>query len=187
MKKNYDNLYLIRVRGVEGESLVKFGYASNMEQRLKAYYYHNPLMEVIGTYYDAAGQDFERYIHSQVEATVMNEWYSEDELPLLLEYIESGSSILTTNALKARSLRAVRELGDEIRESRIAEEVKSYFSVGSKVPSAVCKKVLSEVYGRHKRRAKAKATDLGKYFDTRTSTTTTAGVTYRYIEVLREY
>lgn len=74
---NYDNLYIIRIYGKD-KTLIKFGYSSNIKQRLNNYYYHNPLMELLGTYYRANAQDLELIFHKNTKSEVMNEWYIDD-------------------------------------------------------------------------------------------------------------
>lgn len=82
------NLYIIRVFNKEG-SLVKLGYSSNIKVRLTSYYYANPLVELIGTYYREDAREFESLLHRAIKAEVLNEWYTEDKLPLLLDLVQS--------------------------------------------------------------------------------------------------
>lgn len=84
------NLYVVKVVNNKGESLVKLGYSSNMDKRLTQYRYHNPLIEVIGTYYKEDAYDFEQAFHRVVPATVLNEWYAEYQLPVIMEAILTG-------------------------------------------------------------------------------------------------
>lgn len=84
------NLYVVKVVNNKGESLVKLGYSSNMDKRLTQYRYHNPLIEVIGTYYKEDAYEFEQAFHRAVPATVMNEWYAEHQLPVIMEAILTG-------------------------------------------------------------------------------------------------
>lgn len=84
------NLYVVKVVNNKGESLVKLGYSSNMDKRLTQYRYHNPLIEVIGTYYKEDAYEFEQAFHRAVPATVMNEWYAEQQLPVIMEAILTG-------------------------------------------------------------------------------------------------
>ena len=39
-----DNLYIVKVYNGDGDSIIKLGYSNNMENRLRQYYYHNPLI-----------------------------------------------------------------------------------------------------------------------------------------------
>jgi hypothetical protein len=68
-------------------NLIKLGYSSNVTQRLQQYYSHNPAMELIGTYYKENAEEFESKLHKVVKSEIMNEWYSDDMLPLILSYI----------------------------------------------------------------------------------------------------
>jgi hypothetical protein len=83
------NLYLIRVYGVN-TSFVKLGYSSSIKSRLNQYYSHNPLFELIGTYYRKDAKSFESKLHKNVESIVMREWYQEKHLITILYLIENG-------------------------------------------------------------------------------------------------
>lgn len=84
------NLYVVKVVNTRGESLVKLGYSSNMEKRLTQYRYHNPLIELIGTFYKEDAYEFEQAFHRAVPATILNEWYAEHQLPVIMEAILTG-------------------------------------------------------------------------------------------------
>jgi hypothetical protein len=81
------NLYIIRVYGKEG-SLIKLGYSSNIIQRLYSYYNHNPLIQVIGTYYREDAEQFESKLHKVIKAKMLHEWYDESELTNIEGYIK---------------------------------------------------------------------------------------------------
>jgi hypothetical protein len=78
--KTDHNIYIIRVRSAD-KSLIKLGYSSNILGRLKSYYYHNPLIELIGTF--KADAVFEKQFHNDNKATVLNEWYDEAILDVI--------------------------------------------------------------------------------------------------------
>lgn len=87
MEKEKDNLYLIRIHSKSGNSLIKLGYSGDLTKRLKTYYYHNPMLEVIKTFYSPIGKQIEKEIHSKIKASYLNEWYSEDKLDEILELL----------------------------------------------------------------------------------------------------
>ena len=82
------NLYLIKVYG-ERFNLIKFGYSSKIKERLSQYYNHNPLIEIVGTYYREDGIEFENKLHKIIQSEIGNEWYLESKLDLILKYIHT--------------------------------------------------------------------------------------------------
>ena len=85
-----DNLYILKTYGANGSVLYKFGYSSNMDKRMEAYKQLNPFIELVGTYYNEGGIEFERLVHSCIQADFGNEWYSVDKLETILDYIHNG-------------------------------------------------------------------------------------------------
>lgn len=85
-----DNLYILKTYGANGSVLYKFGYSSNMDKRMEAYKKSNPFIELVGTYYNEGGIEFERLVHSRIQADFGNEWYSVDKLETILDYIHNG-------------------------------------------------------------------------------------------------
>jgi len=85
-----DNLYLLRSFCEDGKTIIKFGFSKTIEKRILQYKAHNPNIEIIGTYYHEDGILFERKVHSLIKSELGREWYSEDKLPILLNYIENG-------------------------------------------------------------------------------------------------
>lgn len=83
-----DNLYIIRTFGRD-TSLLKFGYSSNIEGRLEQYIGHNPLIEVVGTYYREDAKEFENLFHSHNKAEERREYYSEDMLETIVHAIDN--------------------------------------------------------------------------------------------------
>lgn len=90
MEDQQPNLYLIRVTDKKGNVLVKLGYTSNIDERMRTYYYHNPLIEVIETFYKQDAKEFEKAFHKAVPSELLYEWYSEDKLPLIIDAITTG-------------------------------------------------------------------------------------------------
>lgn len=70
--------------------MYKFGYSSNMDKRMEDYKHLNPFIELVGTYYNEGGIEFERLVHSRIQADFGNEWYSVDKLETILDYIHNG-------------------------------------------------------------------------------------------------
>lgn len=68
-----DNLYILKTYGANGSVLYKFGYSSNMDKRMEAYKQLNPFIELVGTYYNEGGIEFERLVHSRIQADFGNE------------------------------------------------------------------------------------------------------------------
>lgn len=85
-----DNLYILKTYGANGSVLYKFGYSSNMDKRMEDYKHLNPFIELVGTYYNEGGIEFERLVHSHIQADFGNEWYSVDKLETILDYIHNG-------------------------------------------------------------------------------------------------
>lgn len=80
------NLYIVRVYGKES-SLIKMGYSSTITTRLYNYYTHNPMVELVGTYYREDAESFEREFHKTYQSAMLNEWYSEGLLPTILNHL----------------------------------------------------------------------------------------------------
>ena len=86
------NLYIIRTFGMQG-SLIKIGYSSNITKRLLQYYHHNPLVELVGTYYKEDAKEFEKHLHSVLKAYRLREWYTEDKLEAIIKYIKGEEEL----------------------------------------------------------------------------------------------
>jgi len=82
-----DNLYIVKVYNGDGDSIIKLGYSNNIENRLRQYYYHNPLIELIGTYYMENAIEVEKNIHNTLKSVCLNEWYNEDKLDYILSIV----------------------------------------------------------------------------------------------------
>lgn len=98
-----DNLYIIKSFGTNGKELIKLGYSSRIEERLRAYRSHNPFFEVIDTFYREDAKEFELYIHSLVISEVGNEWYNVDKLGLLLNLVA------TTNFEEIKNIKEIKK------------------------------------------------------------------------------
>ncbi len=81
-------IYLLRSYGKD-KTLVKLGYTSNIKARLNQYSCANPLYEIIQIYLVENALQFEQTFHSKYTASLRDEWYEEDILPIMIEEIES--------------------------------------------------------------------------------------------------
>ena len=102
---NTHNLYVLRVKGDNSETLIKLGYSNNIVARLSQYFNHNPLFELIGTYYREDAKLFERWFHSNNQSEVMNEWYNEQLLSFIITSMDSefiANEIISKEAPKVK-------------------------------------------------------------------------------------
>lgn len=108
------NLYIIRVYNKD-KSLIKLGYSSVINKRLLSYYNHNQLVELVGTYYREDAEDFENKLHRCIKSTARNEWYDEDKLNLILEYINNDvpEDLILDKYNKASSLEDLKKISME--------------------------------------------------------------------------
>ena len=83
------NLYIIRVYNKD-IILIKLGYSTKIKERLWSYYHHNPLFELVGTYYREDAQYFESKLHRTLKSSILNEWYDNSRLSYFLKLIETG-------------------------------------------------------------------------------------------------
>lgn len=113
MEKEKDNLYLIKMSNKSGDVMIKLGYSSNIDKRLKTYYYHNPLIEVIKTFYSEDAKIIEKEIHSKIQSCCLNEWYTEDKLDEIIKILNSYNVLeLDCFSLKYRGEDMVTYVGD---------------------------------------------------------------------------
>lgn len=91
MENKKDNLYIIKVYNKHGNSIFKIGYSSNLENRLRTYYYHNPLIALVGTYYKDNAKKLEKEIHSKIRAKYLDEWYDIEKLQEVLDLVKGES------------------------------------------------------------------------------------------------
>ena len=73
------NIYIIKTE-TKTQSLIKIGYSDNLDNRLLSYYHHNPLTQLIGSFYVKEGMLFEKEFHNSNISVIMNEWYEEEYL-----------------------------------------------------------------------------------------------------------
>lgn len=86
------NLYIIRAYG-KNTTLIKFGYSSNILGRLAQYYSANPLCELVATYYREDAESFELGVHKLIKSDIGREWYDENKLDTILDYINDVLTI----------------------------------------------------------------------------------------------
>ena len=84
------NLYIVKVYNNNSKPLIKLGYSSNIEKRLKQYSDHNPLIELIGTFYREDAKEFENNFHKEHKSIELHEWYSYDNLRYIINKIENN-------------------------------------------------------------------------------------------------
>jgi len=101
-----DNLYIIKSSNSKGESLIKFGYSSNIKQRIEQYLSHNPFTEILETFYREDAFEFEKTFHKNNISIYKNEWYPENYLIEIYRQLKEGvndklnkSTILLTNKI----------------------------------------------------------------------------------------
>ena len=84
-----DNIYI--VKATDGRNtFVKLGFSNSIKKRLVTYLQCNPFTEIVGTWLIEDGKTFEYMVHKNLESVAFNEWYGEDALPTLLNWIENG-------------------------------------------------------------------------------------------------
>ena len=87
-EKMNHNIYIIRSYG-RNESIIKVGYSANIEKRLSAYKEHNPYVEIVSTFYIDDGLTFEKTLHQKFKSVYKYEWYNEDQLNDIIDYINN--------------------------------------------------------------------------------------------------
>ena len=97
-----DNIYVIRVFDRQGKSYIKVGYSEKIKDRLYTYYIHNPFIEVVMTLYYPDAKNLEISLHKTFKSIILNEWYKEENLQDILEYIKNynfkeGDKIFNVN------------------------------------------------------------------------------------------
>lgn len=96
------NLYIIKSYNPKGESLIKFGYSSNIKQRIEQYLSHNPFTEIIDTFYRKDALEFEKEFHKNNTSIFKNEWYPENYLNQIYQQLKEGiinNLIISNNCL----------------------------------------------------------------------------------------
>jgi hypothetical protein len=88
-----DNLYIIKTSNSEGKILIKLGYSSNIKERINQYLLHNPLTEVLYTFYRQDAIFFEKWFHRNNISIYKNEWYNYDYLEKILFNIKNTEII----------------------------------------------------------------------------------------------
>jgi hypothetical protein len=73
------NIYIVKAE-TKTKALIKIGYSENIDKRLSSYYHHNPLTNLIGSFYVKEGLLFEKEFHNSNVSVIMNEWYEEEYL-----------------------------------------------------------------------------------------------------------
>jgi len=102
-----DNLYIIKASNEESQKLIKFGYSSKLKERLNQYFSHNPLTEVLFTFYREDALEFEQFFHKNNKSIYKNEWYTYDKLDEIIHQIEN--SIYVEPKIKSGNKRKKRK------------------------------------------------------------------------------
>ena len=71
------------------KSILKFGYSAVLASRIANYVAHNPLIEVVGTYYREDAKEFENLFHKKQKAIIRREYYAEEYLEEIIHCIEN--------------------------------------------------------------------------------------------------
>lgn len=80
------NIYIVSVTN-GSSTIIKLGYSSNIIQRIISYYYHNPFVRLIGTYYVENAAEFEKRIHYNFKSYILDEWYDASMLNVFKQYL----------------------------------------------------------------------------------------------------
>ena len=171
------NLYIVRVYNKE-TSLIKFGYSSTILNRLVSYYNANPLTELVGTYYREDALDFELYVHKMIQSAKRREWYDEDKLEEILNYINNEAVVDSSKPDMPYQKRAptyiemveiynktnsmVENYSNEY--NRLIIDVQKAFTIDQAYSSTEAKSILKKVYNKYKLTRTPKATDLKEFF-----------------------
>ena len=103
------NIYLIRA--TDGlNTLVKLGYSNSIKKRITTYLQCNPFTEIVGTWKIDNAKEFEYMVHKNLESVAFNEWYGEDAIPTLLEWVSNGIPKTITDKIVASSLKNLPEI-----------------------------------------------------------------------------
>ena len=103
------NIYLIRA--TDGlNTLVKLGYSNSIKKRITTYLQCNPFTEIVGTWKIDNAKEFEYMVHKNLESVAFNEWYGEDAIPTLLEWVSNGIPKTITDKIAASSLKNLPEI-----------------------------------------------------------------------------
>lgn len=81
-------LYIFRSYTREG-TLLKFGYTSDIWARLSQYKSANPGIEIVYIAQLENALELEQAFHKQPPAVSRNEWYDEDKLEIMMDYIKN--------------------------------------------------------------------------------------------------
>lgn len=102
------NLYIVKVANKNGDELVKIGYSSDIYKRLKGYYSHNPLTEVIETLYIDGGLTVEQSIHGMLPSLEgTDEWYHIDMYSIIkgIVTMEQQAMIIAQQQMEINKLK----------------------------------------------------------------------------------
>lgn len=117
------NLYLIKTPNENGVVMLKLGYSKNIRNRLNDYNLDSPFTELLLTCYNEKGVKYEKAIHSKILSDYKDEWYNENKLNTLLNYLylnKDNYSIYNNFSLENR-IDLSKEIFQEINNSENLE------------------------------------------------------------------
>jgi hypothetical protein len=179
------NLYIIKVYNKKS-NLIKLGYSSKIKERLLLYYHHNPLVEIINTFYREDAKEFELRLHRTIKSVIMNEWYEEETLHKIIEYIKNGipqetPKIINNHKINEKSvdeetLKLYNKIWADktysrkmianysfIKDDNLKKDVKDSFELNNTYTIKEVKKILNELYLKYNINKNAKSTDLTEF------------------------
>lgn len=121
-------IYIVRTFGRKNKTALKVGYATNIKERMKTYYHHNPYFEMV-TYREGELYD-EMLLHLYLQTYglklgILNEWFLDRDLTLQ-RFHDRKDKILRTIWKNRQSLFTIQDFkkdGNELRR-RIYEDLR---------------------------------------------------------------
>lgn len=92
INKDY-NIYILKVYG-KNSCIIKLGYSSKIQERLKAYRCHYPLFDIISIWKLENAEEWEINFHKANKSILMNEWYPENMIDKITEELIISNAIL---------------------------------------------------------------------------------------------
>ena len=176
-----NNIYIIKVHN-SNKSMIKLGYSSDIKNRLKKYYYHNPLVEVVGEYYRPDAELFERLLHSLFKSEVLHEWYDDSVLD---EFIYMIRHYPIVSELKSMNKNPKQTISASSKYLEVADRLNNVIT-GTFVSSKDLKAILKRIYLEFGITDAPKATDINNYFEVKESVKTIKGKSVKGFLILKK-
>ena len=109
------NLYILKSFGPDGQYLYKFGYSSQINNRIQSYRSSNPFIQLVSVHYHPDGLVYEQKIHKKYPAVCMNEWYDEDTINKIIAEMESDSCPFSNVLMKKEKVKVQLSTSEKIR------------------------------------------------------------------------